>query len=50
MGHVGSKVGHYVKLKENLVNTSEAAIFDLAVLNFVRMFVFKMSNMGHIGH
>ena len=41
MGHVGSKVGHKVKLKENLVNTVEDATFASEVWNFVRM--------GHIG-
>ena len=44
---LGQKGGHKVKLKENIVNTLEAAIFR------VRMFVLKMSrsssNMGHIG-
>ena len=46
------KVGHKVKLKENLVNTLEAAIFASEVWNFVRMFVLKISrlssNIGHI--
>ena len=49
----GQKVGHYFKLKENHVNTLEAAIFAWAVWNFVRMFVLNisrsMSNIGHIG-
>ena len=37
MGHVGQKVGHEVKLKENLVNTPEAAMFASAGGNLVRM-------------
>ena len=47
---IGQKVGHYVKLKEKLVNSLEAAVFfAYAVWNFVRMFVkSSSSNMGHI--
>ena len=49
----GQKVGHYVKLKDNLVNTPDAAIVASAVRNFVRMFVIMVSrpssNKGHIG-
>ena len=44
MGHVGSNVGHYVKLKENLVNTVEAAFFASAASNLVRMFILMISS------
>ena len=42
----GQIVGHYVNLKEKLVNTLEAAIF---VRMFVLMISRSSSNMGHIG-
>ena len=46
------KLGQQDKLKENLVNTVEAAIFASASSNLVRMFLLRIfrpsSNMGHI--
>ena len=41
--NIGKKIGHKVKLKKNLVNTLETALFASAVLNFVRMFVLMAS-------
>ena len=41
---LGQKVGHKVKLKENLVNTVEAAYFASAASNVVRMFILMISS------
>ena len=50
---LGQKVGHYVKWKENLLTTLDEAIFVLAVIHFVRMFVLIKSrlrlNIGIVG-
>ena len=39
----GRNVGHKVKLKDNIVNTLEAAILASAAWNFVTMFVLVIS-------
>ena len=53
MGHIGSKLGPTVKLKENLVSNLEVTVLTRFLSNLARMLVSmksrSRSNMVHMG-
>ena len=48
LGHLGSKLGHQIKLKANIVNTLEVKFFKQSSFILLKMFSRSSSKLGHL--